>query len=144
MNGSEIVDLMIIKGCLFAGILMIAGYIDIKTKTIPDWIHVLIILAGLIEIDLMESMIGFIIVPLPFFIMACLKENSIGGGDIKLMATCGFFLGVTGGLTGSIIGLLIAVAVNGIYYAIKNKDRNIGFALAPYLGIGSFVSFLLL
>jgi len=136
MNGSEIVDLMIIKGCLFAGILMIAGYIDIKTKTIPDWIHVLIILVGLIEINLMKSMIGFIIVPLPFFIMACLKENSIGGGDIKLMAACGFFLGVRGGVIGSIIGLLMAVVVNGVYYAIKNKNKNISFALAPYLGMG--------
>ncbi|WFD12311.1 prepilin peptidase [Tepidibacter hydrothermalis] len=135
---------MIIKGCLFVGILMVAGYIDIKTKTIPDWIHILIILAGFIKVNLMESMIGLIIVPLPFFIMACLKENSIGGGDIKLMAACGVFLGVKGGVMGSVIGLVIAVVVNGVYYAIKNKDKNIGFALAPYLGIGSFVSFLLL
>lgn len=143
MNGSEIVDLIIIKGFLFAGILMAAGYIDIKTKTIPDWIHVLIIFVGLIEINLMESMIGLTIVPLPFFIIACLKENSIGGGDIKLMAACSFFLGVKGGVAGSIIGLAIAVAVNGVYYVIKKKDKNIGFALAPYIALGCIFSYIL-
>lgn len=135
-------DLIIIKGFLFAGILIVAGYSDIKTKTIPDWIHILIFLAGFININLMESMIGLIIVPLPFFIMACFKENSIGGGDIKLMAACGFFLGISGGLIGSIIGLLMTVAVNGVYYAIKNKDKNIGFALAPYLGMGCIFAYI--
>lgn len=126
---------VVIKGYLFAMILLVAGYIDIKTKTIPNYIHILIILVGLINIDIFQSLMGLIIVPLPFFIMACLKENSIGGGDIKLMGASGFFLGVTGGLLASIIGLLIAVIVNGIYYRIKNKDKTISFALAPYLGV---------
>lgn len=136
MNGSEIVDLIIIKGCLFTGLLIIAGYVDIKTRTIPDWIHVLIILIGLIKINPLESLVGLIIVPLPFFIMACVKENSIGGGDVKLVGACGFFLGVRGGIAGSIIGLIIAVAVEGVYYVIKKKDQSMGFALVPYLSMG--------
>jgi leader peptidase (prepilin peptidase)/N-methyltransferase len=136
------VDLMIIKGYLFALILIVAGYIDIKTKTIPDYIHVLIIIVGLINIDLVESLIGLIIVPLPFFIMAWLKENSIGGGDIKLVGACGFFLGVTGGLVASVIGLMMAVVVNGVYYVIKNKDKTIGFALAPYIGLGCMCAYI--
>lgn len=135
--------LMIVKGFLFAVVLIIAGCIDIKTKTIPDYIHVLIISTGLIKIELLQSILGLIIVPLPFFIMACLKENSIGGGDIKLVGACGFFLGVTGGLVGSVIGLMIAVVVNGLYYAIKNKNKKIGFALAPYLGIGCIFAYII-
>ena len=67
--------LMIVKGYLFSTILIVAGYIDIKTKTIPDYIHILIILIGLINIDLVESLMGLIIVPLPFFII-CLLYTS--------------------------------------------------------------------
>ena len=134
---------MIIKDFSFAIILIVAGYIDIKTKTIPDYIHVLIIIVGFINIDLLDSIIGLIIVPLPFFITACLKENSIGGGDIKLMGACGFFLGLTSGLIGSVIGLGLAVVVNGVYYMIKKREKSIGFALAPYLGLGSYLSFVL-
>lgn len=85
-------DLMIVKGYLFAVILIVAGYIDIKTRTVPDYVHVLITIVGLINVNLVDSFMGLIIVPLPSFIVACLKENSIGGGDIKLMASCGFFL----------------------------------------------------
>lgn len=131
--------IMIVKGFLFSLILIVAGYIDNKTKTIPDYIHILIIIVGLINLDIMQSLIGLIIVPLPFFIMACLKEDSIGGGDIKLMGACGFFLGVTDGIVASIVGLLIAVVVNGIYYWIKKKDKTIGFALAPYFAFGGIV-----
>jgi len=143
MNGGGRVEWMIIKNFSFAIILIVAGYIDIKTKTIPDYIHVLIIIVGLINIDLVDSIIGLIIVPLPFFITACLKENSIGGGDIKLMGACGFFLGLTSGLVGSVIGLALAVVVNGVYYVIKKREKSIGFALAPYIGFGSYLSFVL-
>ncbi|MGV8149599.1 MAG: prepilin peptidase [Alkaliphilus sp.] len=126
---------LIVKGSLFATIVTVAGYIDIKTKTIPDYIHVLIILVGLININLVQSIIGFVVVPLPFFIMACIKENSIGGGDIKLMGACGFFLGVTGGIVGSVVGLLIAVITNGLCNKISRKKCS-SFPLAPYLGVG--------
>src|SRR5665647_401905 len=132
-------DSVVVKGFLFAVILIIAGFIDIKTRTIPDWIHILIILVALIKIDLIESLIGLVVVPLPFFIMACLKENSIGGGDIKLVGACGFFFGLNGGLFGSVIGLLIAVIANGIHCWIKTKDKNIGFALAPFLAGGNLI-----
>jgi leader peptidase (prepilin peptidase)/N-methyltransferase len=142
MGGGR-VELMIIKDFSFAIILIVAGYIDIKTKTIPDYIHVLIIIVGLINIDVFQSVIGLIIVPLPFFIMACFKEDSIGGGDIKLMGACGFFLGVTDGLVASVVGLVIAVVVNGFYYWIKNKDKTIGFALAPYLGLGCMCAYIM-
>ena len=135
--------LMVVKGYLFAMVLIVAGYIDIKTKTIPDYIHVLIIIVGLINIDLVDSIIGLIIVPLPFFITACLKENSMGGGDIKLMGACGFFLGVTSGLIGSVVGLTLAVVVNTIYYVIKKRNKSIGFALAPYLGVGCMFAYVM-
>ncbi|MBK5262507.1 MAG: prepilin peptidase [Peptostreptococcaceae bacterium] len=125
-----------IKGVLFAVILIVAGYIDIKTRTIPDWIHVLIMLVALIKIDLFDSLIGLVLVPLPFFMVACFKENSIGGGDIKLVAACGFFLGLPYGYLGCVLGLLVAVISNAIYYELNKKSKDIGFALAPYLGIG--------
>lgn len=131
--------LMIVKGFLFTEVLIIAGYMDIKTRTIPDWIHVLIILIGLIQVDIISSILGLILVPIPFLIMALVKEGSIGGGDIKLMGACGFFLGLTDGLIGSIIGLIIAVVVNGIHCKTTKTNKNISFPLGPYLGFGSFL-----
>ena len=132
-----------IKGFVFVLLLFLAGYTDIKTRTMPDIIHVLIICMGCIHINLTNAVVGFIIVPLPFFIMAYVKENSIGGGDVKLMAACGFFLGATYGMIASIVGLLLAVLVHGSYYIVKRIDRKKSFPLGVYLGIGSFIALIM-
>jgi leader peptidase (prepilin peptidase) / N-methyltransferase len=135
---------LIIKGFFYALILMYTSYVDIRTKTIPDKIHILILLISLIEINLTNSMLGFLIVPLPFFITALLKGGGIGGGDVKFMAASGFLLGIKGGFVASIIGLSLALCVNAIVYKVKNKDKNISFPLVPYLSVGCFLSYLIL
>ncbi|QAA32740.1 prepilin peptidase [Clostridium manihotivorum] len=135
---------LIIKGFFYALILVYGSYVDIRTKTIPDRVHVLILLVSLIKINLISSILGFLIVPLPFFITALLKGGGIGGGDVKFMAASGFFLAIKGGFIASIIGLLLALCVNAIVYKVKNKDKNISFPLAPYLSIGCFLSYLIL
>lgn len=135
---------LIIKGFFYALILMYTSYIDIKTKTIPDKVHVLILLISLIKINLIYSLLGFLIVPLPFFITALLKGGGIGGGDVKFMAASSFLLGIKGGFIASIIGLLLALIINAILYKVKNKDKNISFPLAPYLSVGCFLSYLIL
>lgn len=130
----------IIKGFLYALILFYASYSDAKTKTIPDKVHLLLFLFGLINVSV-HSIIG-VLVAIPFLITA-LISGGIGGGDIKFMAANGFVLGLSRGFAGSIIGLLIAVIVNPIYYRIKNRDKNISFPLAPYLSIGCFLLYLI-
>lgn len=55
----------------------------------------LIILIGLIKIDLIKLITGLIIVTLSFLIMVCIKDNSIGGGDNKLIGACSFLLGLS-------------------------------------------------
>lgn len=118
--------------------LIFASYQDYKTKEISDIVHLLIICAGIINISIVTSTIGLFLIPLPFLIIVMIKEDSIGGADIKLMAACGFFLGVTAGLFASVIGLSLAILAN----AFKRKCKE-GFALAPYLATGSFISYLI-
>jgi leader peptidase (prepilin peptidase)/N-methyltransferase len=102
----------------------------------------MIIGLSLINVNLFSSIIGLIFVSIPFLLTALLKGGGIGGGDVKFMAANGFFLGVKGGFIGSIIGLIIAIVVNAIYYKIKDKDKKISFPLAPYLSIGCFLTYL--
>lgn len=136
-------DIFVIKGILYVLILAYASFCDIKTKTIPDKVHILIIIVALINLDSLNSIIGLLFVPMPFFITALIKGGGIGGGDAKFMGANGFFLGVKGGLFGSFLGLIIAITVNKIYYKIKKKDNNISFPLAPYLSVGCFLTYLL-
>ncbi len=136
--------LWIIKGFFYVVILIFTSFYDLRTKTIPDIIHLLIFLIALIKVDLAPSILGFIFVPLPFLIPALMKENSIGGGDIKFMAVSGFLLGFKRGVLASIIGLILAVIVSSIYYKVNKIDKSESFPLAPFLSIGCFVSYLIM
>jgi hypothetical protein len=40
------------------------------------------------------------------------------------MAASGFLLGLKGGFIASIIGLILAVTINFIYYKVKNMDKK--------------------
>lgn len=116
-------------------ILLFASVYDINTHTVPDYVHILILSAGLLRFQPLPAFLGLILVPLPFFIAVLRKENSIGGGDIKLMAVCGFVLGAKLGFTALIFGLLMAVLWNAAY----NREKK-PFALVPYLTLGCFMA----
>ena len=76
-------------------------------------------------------------------IPALFNENSIGGGDIKLMAASGFFLGLKGGIFASFIGLIIAITAQGSIKVMSKTKSNHSFAMAPYLSMGCFLSYLI-
>jgi leader peptidase (prepilin peptidase)/N-methyltransferase len=125
---------------IFTIILTIAAIIDARTRTVANYIPVLIILIRLINIEPVSAILGMILVPLPFFIMALLKENSIGGGDIKFMGACGFYLGLQAGYMASLFGLLLAIIIHLIYSMIIGKKINDSIPLVPYLGAGCLIA----
>ena len=125
----------------FVMLLTYAAMIDLKTRTIPDHIPVLIILIGLIDMEPVSAVLGLMFVPLPYFIMALLKENSIGGGDIKLMGACGFYLGLQAGYVASVLGLILALMIHLAYSVIGSKKTNKSIPLGPYLGAGSIIAY---
>lgn len=135
--------LLIIKNILFVAVLIYASYCDIKTRIIPDKVHVMIILLGLIQVSWLDSILGICLVPLPFLVVALLKEGSMGGGDIKLVGACSFFLGFSNGLLGSSVGLAFGILVNMLYFWYMKLDYTGKVALVPYLGIGFMYNILI-
>ena len=113
--------------------LILAGVADIATREIPDAFHLLIAMAGLIGLQPMSALAGFLVVPLPF-LAAALKTGKIGGGDVKLMAASGFALGVSGGFWMMFWGLLMALLWNA-----SMRQRKDSLPLAPFLAFGCFV-----
>jgi leader peptidase (prepilin peptidase)/N-methyltransferase len=102
----------------------------------------MILLLALIRIDWIPSILGLLLVPLPFLVVALVKEGSMGGGDIKLVGACSFYLGFAGGLIGSVFGLVLAILTNMLYLRYKLKEYIGKFVLVPYLGAG-YILFLL-
>lgn len=119
---------------LLCWVLIVAGAVDLVTYEIPDCLHILIAMAGLIHFQPLPALLGFLLVPLPFLI-AALKTQKIGGGDVKLMAASGFALGVTGGIWMMIWGLTAALLWN---HAYRRGQKSL--PLAPFLAFGCFMA----
>lgn len=116
----------------FASCLIVAAFIDLKHRIIPDLITLPGIAAGLISsclltpITCLDSLAGIIAGGGVFFLVAwayglLTGREGLGGGDIKLLAMIGAFLGweaiplvimVSAGL-GSIIGIAAMFAGRG-------------------------------
>lgn len=127
------------KGIILSLILMCASYQDIKTHECDDFIHPMILIAGLIGLDF-RSLPGMIfsagVVLIIMIGTACMTHSEIGGADIKISAACAFLLGIKSGLFGLIVGLAIAVIVN-----LFKKNKKEKFPMIPYLAAGFTVAY---
>lgn len=121
---------------LLCQVLAMAGVVDQKTWEIPDIFHPLILMVGLVEFRPLPALCGLLLVPLPLFVAAW-KTGKVGGGDVKLMATSGFVLGVSAGIRMTVWGLAAGLLWNAVFY----KGRG-SFPLAPFLAFGCFMALL--
>lgn len=131
----------ILKGFLYLQILLYASIVDKKMKIIPDRVHILILLISFININIKSSILGLLIALFINIIPRIFKIDTLGGGDIKMMCASGFFLGSLGSIVSIYIGLIVSVFFN--LDKLRKENRKNGFALAPYLSIGCFLTYLM-
>ena len=117
--------------------LVMAGMVDGATREIPDRFHLLVALVGLVGVQPLPAMCGFLLVPLPFLV-AALKTGKIGGEDVKLMAASGFTLGVCTGFKMMVYGLFVGLVWNLLFHRKRQS-----LPLAPSLAVGCFMALLL-
>ncbi|EOE7347211.1 prepilin peptidase [Clostridioides difficile] len=132
----------IIKGIIYLQILIYTSYFDYKVRIIPDKIHILILVVALIQIDLSSSILNLFVFFVPFYATAIIEyrllKRCMGGGDIKYMASNGFFLGFKG--TEPII-IIIGSLILSLIINCKSHKKEI--ALAPYLSIACYLAYLI-
>ena len=133
---SEEKDMLIIKDDLFMMLLILVSIRDIKTRIIPDYYHVAILVTGFIDFKPLFSLAG-ILAALPFFIAAVItKGKGIGGADIKFMAAAGFAQGFDAAIAAAVIGLVSFV----LFAIINNGFRKKGsFPMIPFLAFGFMI-----
>ena len=76
------------------------------------------------------------IVSLPMLLLALVVPGGFGGGDIKLMAGAGFFLGARLTVVAAFLGILLGGGFGALLLAAKKADRKTRFAFEPFLCIG--------
>ena len=141
VNGFEPVTVIT---ALFLLFLAACAAADINKGIVPDLMVILIALLALVKFftgiinlqSLISCILGSLVMSVPMLIAALILKNSFGGGDIKMMAAAGLFLG----LDKTIIAGLIAFLIAGFYgvYLLFTKKRGTKekVKLAPYLALG--------
>ncbi|MCL2629487.1 MAG: A24 family peptidase [Alphaproteobacteria bacterium] len=130
--------LMAIALCLFT----LAVIIDLKVRLIPDILTFPLILigaaaaqglpwiAGGLTEALIAAAVGYILASVMGMVYYKKSDVAIGGGDIKLIAAGGMFLGATGLPVALITAALAA-------YALKHKYPDKFVPFAPFFAFGA-------
>ncbi len=131
---------------LFFSVLITASYQDIKKMEIENGCHAAIIMLAVAsscltpQIGLASRLAGAVCVSLPLLIITLIVQGAFGGGDIKLMAAGGLFLGWKLTVVAAIVGIFLG-GIYVIFLMIKKKaGRNTQIAFGPFLCAGMAIS----
>ena len=127
----------------FLAVLYLVAVVDARTQEIPDGFVLALAVTALAsafvfrEIGWLSRLIGVFCVSVPLFLIALAIPGAFGGGDIKLMAACGAFLGWRLNL----FALAAAVLAGGVYGAFllltRRAQKGSHFAFGPFLCAGA-------
>lgn len=131
-----------------ASVLTAVAFIDLDTLTIPNRLILALLFpaaaaAFLIpQPSLLSRLIGFFCISLPMLLLTLAIPDCFGGGDIKLIAVCGFLLGWQNTLLAAFLSLLFGGSY-GIYLLIRSREnRKAHIAFGPHLCLGIFIAML--
>jgi len=132
---------------LVAALITITG-IDLSHQIIPDVITLPGIFLGFLanmvtgRVSLFDSLLGILAGGGTFFVIIFVSKGGMGGGDMKLGAMLGAFLGWKVGL----ISLLIAVLAGGstavVLLLMKTRGRKDPVPFGPFLALGGLAGLL--
>lgn len=126
--------------------LIIIAFIDLEYKIIPDVITLPGIIIGLTlsltmpYITVINSIKGLLIGGGLFYAITILSRGGMGGGDIKLIAMVGSFLGWKNVLLTIFLGSFFGSIVGIVLIILKKKNRKDMVPFGPFLSLGAIVS----
>ncbi len=141
MNNFQIITVV----SLLILLLMIAWY-DQRTMTIPNGLVIACMIPDVLavfafpEVTISSRLIGILSVSLPLLLITLLVPGAFGGGDIKLMAVLGFFLGWKLCLMAFALAILAGGFFGIVFLILKKKSGKAHFAFGPFLCAGTVVA----
>jgi len=140
----------LVYALLFSALLLVT-FIDLAYKIIPNEITLPGIAIGMIAAGFIlpqgfwNSLMGLLLGGGLFYLIAdlsqrILKQEGMGGGDIKLIAMIGAFLGWQSVLLTIFIGALLGSIVGLFLILIKGQGRRYPIPFGPFLALGALAS----
>lgn len=135
---------------VFCAVLIVITFIDLDHQLIPDVISLPGIVVGFLGsflvpwVTWLDSLLGVLLGGGSLLLIALGYEKmtgkeGMGGGDIKLLAMIGAFLGWTAILPILLISSLLGTAIGVPVMLLKGKDGKLAIPFGPFLAIGSLI-----
>jgi len=131
--------------------LAITFSIDVRYQLIPDEVHILLTIVGVINIlfdftlkNVLNYILGAVIGGGIFFIISLLallifKREGMGFGDVKLMAALGFVFGAKNIIVITLVSFILGAIVGVVYLILSGKESDGYIPFGPFIAIAALV-----
>lgn len=136
-----------------SSLLIIASIIDLEFQIIPNGLVIIGIIVGLVfsliglSVHIEDALIGMLVGGGTFLLVALLaqlilKKEGMGGGDIKLMAMIGLFIGWRLTILSILLSIYSGGLIGGLLLLLRIKKRSDAIPYGPFIALGTFLSIL--
>lgn len=135
---------------LMASVLIAIAGIDLKEQIIPDSLVLSILVFEVLHKAanyfvlgisplLLDSVIGLLVAGGLFLVIVLLSRGGMGGGDVTLIGSLGFILGLRGILLTIFLSFILGALISIFLLASKIKTRKDPIPFGPFIIIGFFI-----
>ncbi|MEE8575567.1 MAG: prepilin peptidase [Thermodesulfobacteriota bacterium] len=132
----------------FTCVLIVISFIDLKYQIIPDKISLPAIPLGfaasfvLADITYVDSLIGIaagggVLIAVTVGFLLITGKEGMGGGDVKLLAMIGAFLGWKSVVYVLIVSSFVGAVIGVIYLSMAGKEKSDPIPFGPFLALGA-------
>lgn len=136
-------------GLFLFSLSLVISQIDLEHYIIPNRLVIILLLTGIMyhilvqDLTILNRFFGLVLGFTVPFLMAIISRGGMGGGDIKLMAAIGWWLGFPGVLYALFVGALTGSIIGVILIALRLKKRKDPIPFGPFLVLGFLMMFFL-
>jgi len=131
-------------------VLIVLSFVDLDERIIPDRVTIPGLAIGLVAAPLAGltswggSFLGAVVGGGVLYLVALLgaavfRKDSMGGGDIKLAAMLGAFMGWQPVAVSLFVAFFVGSVAGGIAIAVKGRDWDRTVPFGPFIALGAFV-----
>lgn len=134
------------KHLFLCAVLIVVSFIDLKHYLIPNRILLFALFGGLTlnifarDLTLQSIILGFLSAGVFLLLIALVSKGGMGGGDIKLAAVIGIYLGWPGGIIAVFVACLLAGAAGMALLLVRVKSLKDAIPFGPFITLGTLIT----